>query len=190
MTAIDAQARRLGADHEFRTQFEFVDDVLPAQTVAIFFLNRARDDERVFALQPQVFDHFASIDHCRHAALLIGTTATPNRILVFFTFVRIAFRPKTTIANADRVDMGIHGNDVRTMTNIALDVAHRIDDDFVESDLFHLLFDAQNDLALLARFTRDADHVAKELRHFGAIRLRFLLRWRKDDRPCFLKNLP
>ena len=174
VTAIDAQAGRFGTDDEFGFEFVFINDVLPAEAVAVFFLDGAGDDERVIAFEAEVFDDFAGINHGSHAAFLIRAAAAPNRVVILFAFVGIAFGPQADVADADGVDVGVHRDDVLAVADVAEDVAHRVDFDLVKSDLFHFLFDAQNDFFFVARFAGDRDHVAQKLGHVGTVGLGFL----------------
>ena len=47
LSAVDAAVRRLCGYYEVRTNLILVDDVLPAQTVAVLFLNRTGYQNRI-----------------------------------------------------------------------------------------------------------------------------------------------
>lgn len=57
------------------------------------------------------------------------------------------------------------------MSDIAQDVAHGVDLDLVETDLFHFLLDAQHDFLFVAALAGDGNHVAQEACHVGLVML-------------------
>ena len=63
--------------------------------------------------------------------------------------------------------------------HVAHDVAHRVDDDLVKADLFHLGFDAADEALLAAALARDGDKLAQKFCHVGAVALGRRLNLRK-----------
>ena len=61
--------------------------------------------------------------------------------------------------------MGVHGDQMCAVADVAKNIPHRIDFDFVKTDLFHLLLDPQNHLFFLAAFTGNRDHVPQKPGH-------------------------
>ena len=134
-----------------RLQSRFLDDVLPAQTVAIFFLNGADHDQGVVAFQPQILDDLAGVDHGGHAALLVAGAAAADHLVVFVAFVGVEF-PVVPVAHTHGVYVGIHGNQMLAVADGAQDIAHGIDFDFVEAHLLHFFLDSHDNLLFLAAF--------------------------------------
>ena len=50
VSTIDSKIRGLGNDNDLRTDFVLLDDVLPAKSITIFFLNASNDIECVLVL--------------------------------------------------------------------------------------------------------------------------------------------
>ncbi|CCZ23110.1 unknown [Acetobacter sp. CAG:977] len=153
MSAINVQVRGFRNDDDFGRRikdFFFHDDV-PAQTVAIFFLNRSGYPQGIIVFQSQIFNDFTGINHGCHTAFLVGSAASVNDTVFQFAFIRIA-RPQLRICNADGVNVGVHGDNVFSVSDAAENIAHLVDADFVKADFFHFLFDALDDFFFMAAF--------------------------------------
>src|SRR5699024_5595236 len=76
LSAVDAAVCRLCGDDEFRTDLIFIDNVLPAQAVAVFFLDGSDDhDPATFRDQIHIF-HDPRAVYCGYdAAALVGHAA-------------------------------------------------------------------------------------------------------------------
>ena len=99
---------------------------------------------------------------------LIGSAASVNDAVFQLAFIRIA-RPQLRICDADGIDMGVHGDDVFSVSDATQNVTHLVDADFVKADFFHFLFDALDDFFFLTAFGRNGDHIAQEFRHVVAV---------------------
>jgi hypothetical protein len=55
--------------------------------------------------------------------------------------------------------MCVHRDETRAMADITKNVAHRVDDHFVEADLFHLFFNAMDNAFFITAFARYCHHV-------------------------------
>ena len=51
LAAVNAAVSRLCGDDEFRTDFVFIDDVLPAEAVAVFFLDGSGYKDRILVAE-------------------------------------------------------------------------------------------------------------------------------------------
>ena len=169
LAAIDAAVGGFGGYHKFGLQPVFVDDVLPAQAVAVLFLHRSdHDDGAVLGTQAKLFDDLPGINHAGHAAFLIARAAPADGFGVFVAFVGIK-GPVGTVADAHGIDVRVKGDDAGAISDKAEDVAHLVDFDPVEADLFHFFLDTPDHAFFLAAFARDADHIAQESGHFRFI---------------------
>ena len=63
LAAVDVAVGRLGHDHELGPHLAFIDDVLPAQAVAVLFLHRAGDQHRVLiGEEAQILHDLRAVD--------------------------------------------------------------------------------------------------------------------------------
>ena len=158
VTPVDLAVGRFCNHNEFRFNFIFIEDVLPAKAIAVFFLHRANYQQRVVVFQLQIFDDFSGIHHGGHAAFLI-TGATPdNDFFVLKPFIRIIF-PVFRVADAYRVNVGVHGDKVLSMSDIAENITHRINFHFIEADFFHFFFDSCDNFFFFGTFTGNGNHI-------------------------------
>ncbi len=164
-----------GTDHKFRANAGLFNNVLPAQTVAVFFLHSTGDQQGIFIFQTEIFNDFSGIYHRRHAAFLVGSTATTDQLISFHAFVRIEV-PVFDVANADCIDMSVHCHQTRAVADITENIAHWVDFNFIEADFFHLFFNTMYYAFLVAAFTGNSNHIAQEASH---VRLVIF---------CFFKN--
>jgi hypothetical protein len=161
MTAIDVQVCRLGNDDEFRLELLFVEQVLPAQAVAVLFHDRAGEIDRELVIQAQLLDDLARIDHRGHAALLIHSAAAPD-LAVFDSRLEGIEAPLLAVAGIDGVNVGVEGNDARPLANPPDNAAQTVHANLVEPDLLHLLLDDLDHLLLFGGKGRRADKVREE----------------------------
>lgn len=168
LATVDLAVGGFGTDHELGADLALLDDVLPAETIAILLLYGTGHQQGVLIFQPQILDDLARIDHGGHAPFLIGCTATTNDLVIFHPLIGVE-SPVGAVADPDGIDVGIHGDQVRAVADIAQHVAHGVDLDLVKADLLHLLLDAQHDALFIAALARDGDHVAQELTHLGLV---------------------
>ena len=142
---------------------------MPAQAVAVLFLHGSdHDDGAVLGTQAKLFDDLPGINHAGHAAFLIARAAPADGFGVFVAFVGIK-GPVGTVADAHGIDVRVKGDDAGAISDKAEDVAHLVDFDPVEADLFHFFLDTPDHAFFLAAFARDADHIAQESGHFRFI---------------------
>ena len=168
LATVDLAVGRFGTDHELGADLALLDDVLPAEAVAILLLHGAGHQQGVLVFQSQILDDLAGVDHGGHAPFLIGGTATADDLVIFHPLIGVE-GPVGHVADPHGIDVGIHGDQVRAVANIAQHVAHGVDLDLVKADFFHFLLDAQHDALFIAALTRDGDHVAQELSHLGLV---------------------
>ena len=164
LPAVNLAVGRFGADYEFRTYTGLFNNVLPAQAVAILFLNGTGDQQGILIFQAQIFNNFTGVYHGGHSALLVRRAASADQLIGFHTFVRVEV-PVFDIANTDGINVRVHRQQTRAVADVAQHVAHRIDFNFIEADFFHLFFNAVHHALLIAAFAGDSDHIAQETGH-------------------------
>jgi len=64
-----------------------LDEILPAQTVAVFFLHGTGLQKGIIFFQPEILDDASGIDHGRHSPFLIAGTAADDDLVVFESLV-------------------------------------------------------------------------------------------------------
>ena len=166
--AINPQPARLGDHHAVRADAVLLEDVEPRQPVAILFLHRTHHVERVVAQQAELLDELAGIYHAGHAGALVAGAAPVDVAVFHFAAIRVP-GPFLGIADAHRVGVRVHHDDVLAGTDAPEDVAHGVDEDFVESNLFHLLADTLDHRTFMAALGGDGDQVAQELHDVGFV---------------------
>ena len=169
VSAVDAAVRGLGGDDELGLDAVDVVDVLPAHAVAVLFLHGA-DDHDLVALgdEVHVLHHLGGVRGARHAALLVGSAAAADELVILEALVRVEV-PVVAVADAHGVDVGVDGDDLLALAHEAHDVTEAVHLDLVEAQLLHLGLDAGDDLALLAGLAGVRDHGAQERRHVLAV---------------------
>ncbi len=63
MTAVDGEVCRFGDDDNLGPESVFVDDVLPAETVAIFFLHTPNHVESKIIIETELLDKLSTVDN-------------------------------------------------------------------------------------------------------------------------------
>ena len=171
VAAVDAAVGRLGGDDELGDYLVLVVDVLPAHAVAVLFLDGA-DDHDLVSLRDEVevLHDLRAVDGGGHAALLVGTAAAVDDLVVLVALVGVV-GPVCDVADAHRVDVGVDGDDLLAVAHPADDVAEAVDLDLVIAELFHLGLDAGHYFFFLAALARVGDHGAKESAHIGLVSL-------------------
>ena len=178
VTAVDTAVGRLGGDDELDlaagilgTVEVFIDDGLPAHTVAVFLLDGADDHDLVaFGDQPQILHDLGAVSSGSHAALLVTAAAAVDDRVGFVALIGVSF-PVVDVADADGVDVGVDGDDLVAIADPADDVAELVELNLVIAELVHFLGNALDDALLLAALAGDGDHVAQELGHVSLIAL-------------------
>ena len=172
LSAVDTAVRGLCGYDEFRADLVFVDDVLPAQAVAVFLLDGSHDhDLASFGDQVHILHDLCSV-YCGHqAAALVGHAAPADLGLVLISFVWIK-GPVVDIADAYGVNMRIVCDDPVACAHIADHIPLGIDDDLIEVQLFHLCGDRVDVCFFIAALARVPDNGAQECGHVRLITLR------------------
>ena len=138
LSAVDTTVCRLCGNYEFRTDFIFVDDVLPAQTVTVLFLNSSDyHDLASFRNQIKVFHDLCTVCSGNDTAALIGYTTTADLLICLVSIVWIKV-PVFNVSDTYSIDMCIVSDDLVTGSHVTDNVTLRIDNNFVEVKFFHL----------------------------------------------------
>src|SRR5699024_868045 len=104
--------RRLGAYDELGHYLVLVVDVLPAHAVAVLFLHGADDHDLVAGGdEVEVLHYLRAVHGGGHAALLVGAAAAVDDLVVLIALVGVV-GPVRDVADADRVDVGVDGDDL------------------------------------------------------------------------------
>src|SRR5208283_1266941 len=143
MSAVHAQIGWLREHHALRPDTVFLENVDPRQAVAVFFLHRSHNPQRVVAVESKILDHLARVNHAGHAPALIAGAASVDKTIFHLALVRIP-GPFLGIANTDGVSVRVHHDHVFAGADASKYVAHGINADFVKAHAFHLLLDALN----------------------------------------------
>ena len=178
MPAVDTAVGRLGRNDEFDLAscvlgaFEvFVDDGLPAHTVAVLLLHGA-DNHDLVALgnEIKILHDLCAVSSSCHAALLVAAAAAIDDLVIFVARIRVV-RPVLAVADADGVDVGVDGDDFVARAHPADDIAERVDLNLVVAEFFHLFLDAHDNALFLAALAGNGDHIAQKTGHIGAVGL-------------------
>ena len=165
LAAVDAVVCRFRGDDEFRTDLVFVDNVLPAEAVAVFFLDRTGDQDGVLVGQEAKVLHDAgAVDGRNDAAELIRRAAAADFRFRFKAFVGIEI-PVGLVADADGVDVGVEADEGLAGAHVAQDVAHGVDFHFIEIEFAHFFGNAVDMFLFAAAFTGEFNDVPQETGH-------------------------
>ena len=172
VSSVNAAVRRFRGNDKFRADTALVDDILPAQAVAVLFHDGA-DDHQLVSLGDQVhiLHDLCAVYRGSHAAFLVGTAAAVDHLIVLIAFVRI-IRPVLDIADADRIDMGIDRDDLIALSHPADYIPEAVNFHFVKSELLHFRPYTLHDFLFLAAFTRMGNHRAQKCDHIFFVTLR------------------
>ena len=166
VASVDTAVGGLGGNDEFGTYMIFFNDILPAETVAVFFLYGSGNQNLIFVVQKaEILHDLCAVYRGNDAAQLIGGSASADLGFSFVALIGIKF-PVDDISDSDSIDMCVKGDQLFAAAHIAKDIAHGIDLYLVEADLFHFFLDAHDMSFFAAAFTGDRRKVTKELCHF------------------------
>ena len=171
LSAVNTAVCRLCGYDKFRTDLVFIDDVLPAQTVAVLFLNGSHDhDLASFRDQVQIFHDPCAVD-CRYqSAALVGYTASADFCVVLVSLVRIEV-PVVDVSDAYCVDMCIVCYDFIACSHVSDDISLRIDNDLVEVQFLHFGSNCVDVCFLIAALARILYDSAEKCGHVFLITL-------------------
>ena len=148
MAPIDVEVRRLGDDDELRLEAVFIQDVLPAQPVAVLLHDGAGKIDRELVVEPEFPDEAAGVDHRCDPALLVDGTAPPDLAVLHERLERVE-APLREVARIDRVDVAVEGDHARARADAPDDVAEAVDAHLVELEALHLPLDDGDRRSLL-----------------------------------------
>ena len=179
VAVVDLQAGRLGRDDDFGAQLAFLDDVLPAQAVAILFLHAGdHPDRQLFRHHPEFLQHGDGVDGGDHAALLVGHAAAIDLAVLDDGRIGLDLVPEGDVADVDGVAVAVEGDHARAVADAAEQVAHAVDDDFVVAHLLHGRGHELDHVAFLAAQRGDAGDVFQEIRDFAFALFGFRVQFR------------
>ena len=148
LSAVDAAVGRLGGNNECRTVFVLIDDILPAKTVAVLFLNGTGYKNGVLVREKSQILHDLSAVYCGYdTAALVGNATAANLSFGLIAFVWIE-GPVVTVADAYGINVCVKADKGFACTHKAQYVAHGINLYLVKAKVSHLFCDAL-DVSLL-----------------------------------------
>ena len=154
LSSVDTAIRRFCGNNEFRTDLIFINDILPAETVTVFFLNSSDNHDLVsFRNQIHVFHDFCTVYSRYETTALVGHATAADFFVCFVSFVWIKI-PVFDVADTNGINVCIECKDFVTITHITDNITLRINGNFVEVQLFHFCFDGFDVLSLIAAFAR------------------------------------
>ena len=168
VSPVDIARRGLREHHELWTVPVLVDDVLPAEAVAVLLLDRSRHHEGEIAGEAEVLYDFPPVDHGRHAALLVAGSPADDDLVVLVSFVGVIL-PEGPVADADGIDMGIEGDEVPARSDETEDVPHGVDLHPVVPAGLHLRLDPANHFLLPAALAGKGNHVPEKTGYFRSV---------------------
>src|SRR5699024_4407273 len=175
---VDTAVGGLGGDNELDLLLGLllggevlIDDVLPAHTVAVLFLDRAHHHDLIaLGDQVQILHDLGAVHSRGHTALLVGTAAAIDDVVGLIALVGVLF-PVIDVADTHGVDVGVDGDDLLAVAHPADDVAQAVDLYLVIAQLLHLGLDAHDHFFLLAALAGVGDHGPQEAAHIRFIAL-------------------
>ena len=154
LSSVDTTVCRLCGNYEFRTDLVFVDDVLPAETVTVFFLNSSDyHDLASFRDQIHVFHDLCTVYSRYETAALVRYATSTDFFFCFVSFVWIKV-PVFDVTDTNSVDMSIKSNDLIAGSHVTDHVTLWVDRNFVEVQFFHFSFDCFDVFSFVAAFSR------------------------------------
>jgi hypothetical protein len=168
VAAVDAQSGRFGDDHQLGADILFLDDVFPAQTVAVLFHDRAGEKDGQTVRHAQPGQDAAGGDHGRRSALLVDAAAAMHET-VGDTARKRRFAPVLEIALVDSVDMGVNGQQALAFADSAQDAAQAVQAHVVEPGVVHLFFQLGGHLPFPAGQRFDPDQAREVLGRIVAV---------------------
>ena len=154
LTSVDTTVSWLCGNYKFRTDLVFVDDVLPAETVTVFFLNRSDYHDLIsFRNQIHVFHDSGTVYSRYETTALVRDTTSTDFFFCFVTFVWIEV-PVFDVTDTNRIDMGIKSENLITGSHVTDDVTLWINSYFIEVQLFHFSFNCFDMFSFIAAFSR------------------------------------
>ena len=171
LSAVDTAVCRFRGYNELGTDLVLVDDVLPAQTVAVFFLDCSDNhDLASFRNQIHVFHDPCAVNCGYKPAALVGYTASANLCVILISFIRIKV-PVVDVSDTYRVDMCIVSDDLIACSHVADDISLRIDNDLVKIQFLHFGGDSVDVSLFIAALSRILHNSAKKCGHIFLITL-------------------
>ena len=161
LAAVDAQSRGLGGNDEFRRQGLLLEDVVPAQAVAVFLHDRADHPDLQPVQQTQLLHDLARVDHAGHARFLVHGAAAVDPAAGELPPEGIAF-PLFDVADVDGVHVGVEGDLAGAVAEAAQYVAQGVELHLVEAHGLHLLGDAPDHGFLASGQALDRHDVPQE----------------------------
>ncbi|MPN44675.1 hypothetical protein SDC9_192240 [bioreactor metagenome] len=144
---------------------------MPAQTIAILFLNCTGYQHAVFVIQhPKVFHNFSAIYSGYNPAKLIRGSTPSDFAIRFKPFIRIKI-PVIHIANANSVNMSVKTDQGIAGSHISQDIPLWVNFHFVKTELTHFFSNGINMLFLITAFARVFHNIAEEFCHILFITL-------------------
>ena len=154
LSSIDTTVSRFSRYYKFWTNLVFINDILPAKTVTVFFLNCSYNHNLTsFRNQVEIFHDFCTVYGRYDTAALIRYATSADFCLCLISFIWVKC-PVLNISNTYSVDVSIVSDNLVAGSHISDYVTLWVDDNFVKSHFFHLSSNSIDVRFFITAFTR------------------------------------
>ena len=171
LTPVKIKVRGLGDDDHVRPEFILLDDILPAEPVAVLLHNRPGEIDRCIPVEPQLLKYAS----CRHkgsrSSLLIDRAATMNITVAYLATQRVK-TPVALRAQVNGVHMSVDGQYPLSGSYPANDIAQAVNANLIKAGLLHLAFKFHLNLFLPGCQRLDSDKLREVIGRIITVFLR------------------
>ena len=165
LSTVDTTVCRLCRNYELRTNLVFVDDVLPAKSVTVFFLNCTNNHYFVsFWNESEIFHDLCSVYTRYDTATLVRYSTSTDLCLCLVSIVWIEF-PVIDVTDTYCINMCVKCDDLVASSHESHNISLWVDDNFVKSNFLHLSSDCLYVSFLITAFSRIFYDSTKESSH-------------------------
>ena len=165
LAPVDSAVGGLCGYHELGTNLVLIDDVLPAQAVAVLLLyGSGYQDGVLVGEQSQVFHDSGSVHSGYDAAALVGNASSADLGVVLIAFIGVEV-PVVLVSDSNGVDVGVKTDEGFSGSHVSENVAHGVDLYLVKFQLSHLLGNAVDVGLLIAALAGKLNDVPQKLGH-------------------------
>ena len=165
LAPVDSAVGGLCGYHELGTNLVLIDDVLPAQAVAILLLYGSRYQDRVLVgEQPQILHDPGSVYGGYNTSALVGYASSSDLGVVLIALIGVKL-PVVLISDSNGVNVGVKTDEGLSGSHVSENVAHGVDLYLVKFQLSHLLGNAVDVGLLIAALAGKLNDVPQKLGH-------------------------
>ena len=165
LSTIDAAICRLCGNNKFRTNLVFVDDVLPAKTIAVLFLNSSCNNNLIFVIKKtKIFHDLSTVNSRYDTTHLIRSSTSADLSLSLKSFIGIEF-PVVSVSDTYSINMSVETDESASGSHIAKDISHWVNLNFIKAKLLHLFFNTHYMILLTAALAWKMNQFTKKFGH-------------------------